>query len=88
VVNAKFRQISYVCQPFFANQLAALYSDQRFFYSVWKAGGRRLLLVKQAQERCGDRFANPPANGKQAPVIFLNITSVPHWTFSKITPSY
>ena len=35
---------------------------------MWSAGGRRLSLVKQEQVGicCSDRFANPPANRKQA----------------------
>jgi len=45
----------------FANYLAALYSHWRFLYFVSSVDGRRLLLVKQAQVRCGDRFAFPPA---------------------------
>jgi len=42
-----------------------------FLYSVWSAGGRRLLLFKQAQVSCGKTFSNPVDNRKQAPVISL-----------------
>jgi len=40
---------------------------------VWS--GRRLLLSKEAQVRCSDRFANPPANRKQARVISLHFSA-------------
>jgi len=38
---------------------------------MWSAGGRNILSVKEAYVWCGDKFANPPANRKQAPVISL-----------------
>jgi len=76
--NTKLRRITYVCTTSlqFSWRLAALNSYESFLYSVWSAGG--LWLVKQAHIRCGNRFANPPANRKQARAISLNITSVPH----------
>jgi len=57
--------LMFVC--LFAKWLGALYFPCRFLFSVWSAGGRRLLLVKQAQMCCDATFANPPAKRKQAP---------------------
>jgi len=46
-VNAKHRQITFVCPPFFANGLATGHYPGTFRFYVWSDGGRRLLLVKE-----------------------------------------
>jgi len=72
---------------FFANWQEALHFPLTFLFAVWSAGCRSLLFVKQAPVRCGDRYANPAANRKQARVISLNKKLVPYGMNLKTTPT-
>jgi len=49
--------------------------------------GDYYILVKEAQVWCGDTFANPKANRKQAPFLSLNKITVQHGKNLKTTPS-
>jgi len=86
-VNAKHRQITYICtSAFFCKLTCGDPFPLIFIYSVWTAAGRRLLLVKQVQVSRSYILENPPANRKQARVISLNTTSVPYGKKLKTTP--